>query len=356
MNQVQLTLHSRIINFSLAAALAVLFIAGRVSAITTLPDYTERLSRAVTLVEEMRSVYEDESGHHPLEQVYSGNLALVRQYLPATETVNVNGQRIEIDNSWLQDDLKDFEKSTKAADRRDALARMAERLQAIRDQVLELQNATSAPNAKDANKGRLAEILRRPEYDVHPQPEGNALEQLIDRFLRWLSRLFPHPKPMQPGSSRLISAIAQILVVVVCIVAIGLLIWRFGPRLVGGRRKKKKKREPRIVLGERLDPDQTAADLLAQAEDLARTGNLRAAIRKAYIALLCELGDRKIISLAQHKTNRDYLNALRDKGSLYPWMRKLTSTFELHWYGFVPAAESDWHEFRSGFRKIFGDK
>ena len=116
------------------------------------------------------------------------------------------------------------------------------------------------------------------------------------------------------------------------------------------RRKKKTKREARIVLGERLEADQTAADLLAQAEILAREGNLRAAIRKAYIALLCELGDRKIISLAQHKTNRDYLNSVRDKASLYASMRKLTSRFELHWYGFVPANENDWNEFRADYK------
>ena len=54
-----------------------------------------------------------------------------------------------------------------------------------------------------------------------------------------------------------------------------------------------------------------------EAETLARQGEIRAAIRKAYIALLVELGDRKIISLAQHKTNRDYLRAVINNPSLY---------------------------------------
>jgi hypothetical protein len=107
----------------------------------------------------------------------------------------------------------------------------------------------------------------------------------------------------------------------------------------------------RIVLGERLEPDQTAADLLAQAESLARNGDLRGAIRKAYIALLCELGDRKIVSLAQHTTNRDYLNSVRERVHLYSSMRRLTSSFELHWYGFQPPAENDWNEFRSGYQQ-----
>jgi hypothetical protein len=33
-------------------------------------------------------------------------------------------------------------------------------------------------------------------------------------------------------------------------------------------------------------------------------------------------------------------------------MRKLTNMFELHWYGFMPAGEADWDEFRNGYKKI----
>jgi hypothetical protein len=124
------------------------------------------------------------------------------------------------------------------------------------------------------------------------------------------------------------------------------------PRFLRRRKSKKRtKREARIVLGERLEPDQSAGDLLAQAEALARAGDLRAAIRKAYIALLCELGDRKIIRLAQHKTNRDYLRAMRGITPLHDEMRKLTHSFEHHWYGFVPATETEWSAFRSGYQR-----
>jgi hypothetical protein len=344
---------SRSTNLSLQLALstALLLIAASALRAEPLADYAMRVSRAITLVEEMRTANEDESGHARPEQVYAGNLALVRQLLPAKETVNLKGQTVAVDNTWLHSDLRDFEKSTKTSDRHDALARIAERLKSIHERLSELQSANGQNGDKDAEKGKLAEILRRPEY-VRTPPQSSALERLIDQFLRWLSRLLPHPKPIQPGSSRVVSSVAQILVVAVCVGAVALLIWRFGPRLMSGRRKKKKKGEARIVLGEKLEPDQSAADLLAQAEKLARDGNLRAAIRKAYIALLCELGDRKIISLAQYKTNRDYLNAVRNKGSLYTSMRKLTNSFELHWYGFVPVGEAEWNEFRTGYKKI----
>ena len=59
--------------------------------------------------------------------------------------------------------------------------------------------------------------------------------------------------------------------------------------------------------------------------------------------------DRKVISLAQHKTNRDYLGAVRDRPSLFLSMRGLTNSFEIHWYGFVPATPDDWANFRAGY-------
>src|SRR5262249_6168225 len=101
----------------------------------------------------------------------------------------------------------------------------------------------------------------------------------------------------------------------------------------------------------RLEPDQSASDLLGEAERLARSGDLRGAIRKAYIALLVELGDRNVISLAQNKTNRDYLRAVYQQRDLYPKMNDLTNTFETHWYGYKPASEKDWETFRASYRE-----
>jgi hypothetical protein len=314
---------------------------------STLNDYDARLSRVLTLL----AAFQSTSTGHSSEPAGPSNLDFVGESLPAKESIRFREQTIGVDNSWLESEINDYNKSSKAADRSAAISRITERLKAIQEHVRELESAATQPGDKDADKGRLAEILRRPEYIPAP-PESNALQQVIARVVRWLENLIPRFN-FRPGNTRWISTIAQIIVVAVCVGAIGFLIWRYGPRFVRGRRKKKKTREARIVLGEKLEPDQTAADLMAQAEGLAREGNLRAAIRKAYIALLCELGDRKIISLAQSKTNRDYLNAVRDKGSLYTSMRQLTNMFELHWYGFRPAGEADWDEFRNGYRKIF---
>jgi hypothetical protein len=329
--------------------------AGRVDG-TTLANYRERVANAATALERLKLSYAEQD-LSLRQQSIAATVAQVRANLPAKEAVVSNGERVEVDNAWLQDALRDYEK-TDWADQRtaEALARIAERLRALEARLIEVETGKPADMAsKDDNKARLAEILRRPEFNQKAD-EGSALERLWIRFINWLvgllQRLFPQAKPIQPGTAQALSNIAQILVVVVALAVIAFVAWKLLPGYLRDRPKKKaKKREARIVLGERLEPDQTAADLFAEAESLAHSGDLRAAIRKAYIALLCELGDRKLISLAQHKTNRDYLNAVRDKTHLYGSMRPLTVSFENHWYGFVPVGESDWHTFRHGYQQ-----
>jgi len=318
----------------------------------TFADYRHRVSETIARIEQLQAAYDDEDASSREYSVIT-SAARIREELPAKETVTLGAQSIVVDNAWLDEALQDYEKTNGSkAQRAEALARIEEHLRALDERLEEMQRGKPAASDKDSDKGRLAEILRRPEYNKPTTPEDSALGRLWNRFLRWLFSLFPKTKPITPGGSRFISGLAQIVIVVACLGAIAFLIWKLLPRYLRNRRgKKKPKREARIVLGERLEPDQTSADLLAQAEMLARNGDLRAAIRKAYIALLCELGDRKVVSLAQHKTNRDYLNSVRERTLLYNSLRKLTSSFEVHWYGFQPAAESDWIEFRSGYQK-----
>ncbi|MGI8642348.1 MAG: DUF4129 domain-containing protein, partial [Pyrinomonadaceae bacterium] len=138
---------------------------------------------------------------------------------------------------------------------------------------------------------------------------------------------------------------------------IGFLIYRFAPFFANRfRQRVKKEKKDRVILGERLSADETAQNLFNEAEKLALTGNLRGAIRKGYIALLCELSERKIIGLAQHKTNRDYLRDVRQRRELHESMNGLTSNFERHWYGFDKADEKDWEEFRQEYRKAVGSR
>ena len=318
----------------------------------TLADYRTRLTQAASVIQQLETpdYYTEDSSQ--TNELVDNALVRLRQLLPERESVTFNDQTIEVDNQWFHKALAEYEKNRQRGEHdADLIRSTREELRALIQRLDEMKSGAQA-NDKDANKARLAEILRRPEYDKTTVQES-AIERLWNQFIRWLSNLFPKVKPIQPGAARSLSNVAQIIVIGFSVVLIAFLIWKFLPRYLSSRRSKKKarQREPRIVLGERLEPDQTAADLLEQAETLARNGDLRGAIRKAYIAFLCELGDRKVISLAQHKTNRDYLMSVRTRSSLYESMRKLTFSFERHWYGFVPPAPNDWDEFRVGCRK-----
>jgi hypothetical protein len=174
----------------------------------------------------------------------------------------------------------------------------------------------------------------------------------LKQFLTWIQNLLPKPKPLSLGPAGTFSRAAQVVVIVIALAVLAFVLRLFLPRMLRARRTKKKvKAGPRIVLGETLEPDQSATDLLSEAEILARRGELRAAIRKAYIALLVELGERKILSLAQYKTNRDYLRAMREIEPLYGNVKQLTDSFERHWYGFAHADETDWLAFRSAYEQ-----
>jgi hypothetical protein len=318
----------------------------------TLADYRHRVSESIAVIKQLPAV-DGTEGPSSREQFVMTNAARIRDLLPVKETVLLDGQSVVVDNTWLHEALRDYEKANSTATQRAEIrARIEERLRSLDERLDEMQRPAPANTGdKDGNKGRLAEILRRPDYNKTVE-EGSALGRWWSRFLRWIFSLLPKQRPITPNGSPFLSRLAQIIVVVVCLGGIAFVVWKLAPRYLSNRSsKKKQKREARIVLGERLEPDQTSADLLAQAESLARDGDLRGAIRKAYIALLCELGDRKIVSLAQHKTNRDYLNSVRERVHLYSSMRQLTNSFELHWYGIQPPVENDWKEFRSGYQK-----
>jgi hypothetical protein len=169
--------------------------------------------------------------------------------------------------------------------------------------------------------------------------------------------LFTRKVPAQSGAARSVGLVVQVLVVALALAVLAYVARLVVPRFLRPRtRKRKEKPEPRIVLGEHLEPEQSAVDLLSEAETLARSGQVRAAIRKAYIALLVELGDRKLLSLAQHKTNRDYLRSLRAVPPVYTLMSGLTDIFERHWYGVVQATPGDWQDFREGYRETLRTK
>lgn len=287
------------------------------------------------------------------------SIRAIRASLPGAENIEWQGATVETGNQWLIDKLEAYEKEPfESAKRKMILTEISERLDALEQKLAELESPPLSNRSKDEDKRKLAEILKREEY-VKPEEQGETwIQSLIRRFMEWLREKMPTgaEEKSAPVGSPALSFALMIALFVLVLALIGFLLYKFAP-LIGleFRRRTKKEKQDRVILGERLAADEDAGSLFSEAERLAREGNLRQAIRKGYIALLCELSDRKIIGLAQHKTNRDYLRDVRRRDALYQNMSGLTDNFERHWYGSEKANEQDWEEFRANYKKAVGE-
>jgi hypothetical protein len=328
---------------------AVLSLCVSNSVATTLSEYHEAIDYAISDLQAVMERGEEEAAAD-YETRFTETIDRIRLRLPPNQQIESEHGKWTTDNSWLHKALDDLQRAP-IEERPSKVASLLEAMGAVDERVAELENAERIDGDKAATKQKLESILARPEY-ASASRGPNALTRLIRDFIRWLQGLLPELPEIQPGRARTVSVIVQILVVGAALLLIlyiaRLLFVRFRrPR----KAKVRKKREARIVLGERLKPEDTATDLLSEAEALARNGDLRAAIRKGYIALLVELGDRDLISLAQYKTNRDYLRSVSNRPQLHSPLKKLTESFERHWYGFAQATPNDWQDFRAGYRE-----
>jgi hypothetical protein len=326
----------------------------------TLKQYRESVRHARDLTISM--LYPDEEDETSKKSQISESeiLTEIRKSVPPSEKIEWQGTSIETNNGWLKQNLDEFDREPQAsAKRRVILTSISERLAALYQKLVELENPSDVSRAKDEDKQKLAEILRREEYRKPEKEEESLFQKIYRKIAEWLASFFPRPDLSNSSLSgfQSLSLILQILLYALVLGVIGFLIYKFAPFIAGlFRWNYTSGKQERVILGERISAAETAQNLFAEAETLAREGNLRGAIRKGYIALLCDLNDRKIIGLSRHKTNRDYLRDVREKKDLYQNMNGLTSKFERHWYGFESAEEKDWEEFKRGYQKALSTK
>jgi hypothetical protein len=346
--------------FSVFARLCVLiFLFSTAILASTLTEYREKIHDAKESLDIL--IYSDEEESNKTENLKSEREILqnIRGNLPAAETVEWQDGSVEVKNDWVLEKLKEFENEKDLIKRTEILSEVSDRLGAIETKLIELEKAVSETRTKDEDKQKLAEILRRAEYQKPEEKQESFLQRMWRAFLQWLASIFPQASLGTPSATgfQSFSFVLQIIIFALVLGVVGFLMYRFLPLLSDRfKLREKKDKGARIILGEHLAADENSFNLFAEAEKLAREGNLRAAIRKGYIALLCELADRKIIGLEQHKTNRDYLKDVRNLAELHQNMSGLTGSFERHWYGFASIGEKDWEAFREKYKQTVSSK
>ncbi|HYN85519.1 MAG TPA: DUF4129 domain-containing protein [Pyrinomonadaceae bacterium] len=338
----------------------------------TLEVYRQSVREASARLEELATVYEQTGTNEDYERWAQANpgrdvvqviqtaqaraLNETRRLLPTMMSVRWEGGTLSVSNAWLHEALEDYAKNFSAgtnATRGQRVREIVERLRAVEARLGEYAGQTEAARDKEAEKGRLASILRGPDFNKQAA-KGGAITDLLERLQKWIESLFEGRTPSRgPGTG--VATAAQVLIFALAFGVFAYVLWRFWRTRGGALTRVSLKREPRVILGETVGPDERPADLLSEAERLARAGDLRGAIRKAYVALLLELGDRNVLRLARHKTNRDYLQSVRQLApQLYAFMQPLTLTFERYWYGYERATEDDWRAFLADCRRTLG--
>lgn len=318
-----------------------------VQAENSLRAYAERLTQA----EEMTSQL-TKGEPTALEVIHTLNA--VKRLLPEQEDVETNGRVLHVNNAWLHQAIDGVIKISNGdvEQRRALIQEIADRLYLLEERINPPQPAAAPQTQTDQQ--RLERILARPDY-LPDEKRESALQKWVKRarekLNQWLSKLFGSRRESAAAPSTKTAAGFRILLTLLTLTLLifGLVaLWR---RFRFRRRQQPDEDDVREVLGEELAPDITATDLLSQASALARQGDFRTAIRRSYIALLCEMEQRGKLRLHRSKTNRDYLDALRPEQQIYPTFSAMTGAFEHIWYGQEEASADAYQDFMTLYQE-----
>jgi len=229
----------------------------------------------------------------------------------------------------------------------------------------------------------IRRTLQSPEYDWRLAPRaakraGNvpwlvtitdrlaeAVEQglrsigdAIVRFVDWLREKFSSPSKIETGSPPGVALHWSVYAIIAALlVLVAVIVWRL----------RRAKTQPARTLAAggvavSLQDENLLADRLpeeewiALAENCAREGDYRSALRALYLANLAWLGRNGWIGIHPGKTNREYEVEVRRRAREFPEARALFAinvvSFERAWYGKHSVGAEDADAFRQRLREI----
>lgn len=310
-------------------ALLTLLLAAEATAAARLLNYENRVVRAAEQIERVKTDrdYAEEG------------IIYIKRLLPRSERIEFDGNEVEVDNTWLYAVLDSYAAEKDPQQRVAKLNEASGRLRAL-DEHLRRVEALQASDAGNARE-KIREILSRPAY----QPEQ---ETAVGAFVKkWLRKVRGFMGEVYSALTRLleklfgasaeggwISNLLVIAVLAAALIAVALLARRM-------RVPKAKRKKTRLVLGEEIAADGTSGELAEAGLAAARAGDFRTAVRKLYVSLLYEMGERNLIELDDSATNHEYLSSVSRFTALAGPMRYLTDRFDHVWYGMFPSSEED---------------
>jgi len=309
--------------------LLTLRLAAEASAARTLLNYENNVFRAAEQISRIKA-----------DTDYSAEgITHIKELLPRSEQIEFEGREITVDNTWLYVLLDSYAAEKDPQQRIARLNEASGRLRALDDHLRRAEAAASGEPSDSRDK--IREILSRPAFQPEQEtPVGAFVKkvwrkvrgfvgEIFSALTRLLERLFG-----SGATAGWISNLVLILVLVAALIVAALLVRRL-------RRRQPKRKKTRLVLGEEIAADGTSRELAEAGLAAARAGDFRTAVRKLYVSLLYELGERNLIELEDGATNHEYLRKASRFTALAGPMRYLTDRFDYVWYGMFPSSEED---------------
>jgi hypothetical protein len=232
---------------------------------------------------------------------------------------------------------------------------------------------------------RIGEVLERREYAWRAPREEAAEERDVGWFRSWMhsvgkaiqnsfaalwstigkaiqqffKKLFANSPSPGGGNWDWAGAAKALLVVLItaCVALLGWALWRLlrkSPQMLAASVVARPVPDLR---SEHVVADQLPEDgWLALAREHAARGELQLALRAAWLASLAHLGQRELLRIARHKSNRDYDRELRRRArahiALLAAFDENLLVFERAWYGRHEVTPGDFVAFTGNHERI----
>jgi hypothetical protein len=253
----------------------------------------------------------------------------LRATLPPSWTVADGGQTYTVPTGWLTSALVALRTDVPAGNA--LLASTRQRLAALRASAesLEEQSHTAGPQQARA---QLDHILSAKEFQNGHGPSWFDLLKArvydwIGRKWDWLIGHFRHGRTIGNVIAWSLIALAALL----------LALWAVRASLRAGT-------QTDMDLGGASRPEGGWRDWLRNARAAAERGDYRAAIHAAYWAGVMRLEEVHRLPQDRARTPREALRLIRRESPEYAPLAQLTRRFELVWYGYRSATETDWSD------------
>lgn len=259
---------------------------------------------------------------------------------------------LTVDNQPLQDALTKVEGLSDPAERQSGYQGILSQVALIRSGLKSQDSANGVSNAAAS----VRQVLSGDEFSAEPIPPPSKLDQLVDRFDRWLDRLLnraPSPTPSTAAPNPLVIHIILWAIVIVAAGVIFAMLYQAISRYLANRTPRAQAPESSLAMTAEeasLVATRDFERLLALARGHADSRDFRAALRLVYLSTLVYLDSEGIVRLNRSKTNWEYLRIVRSAGldDLYTALLPMTRSFDRIWYGLRPAGAAEYESALAG--------